>query len=182
MRVWILPGLASIFALFSILTLSSIAPTFASRQLIFMIVSGGIFYVASKIPFQEWLKYRVISYIFAVSNLLIPFIFSLSTRNTARWIPVGNWFAIQPSQFTLPLVSFMLLWLITRTKKYTWQFFAKFFGLLLIPASLILMGPDLDTTLVFFITLSSTLFWSGYHVLVLCPSTLPKSSYNLIYV
>lgn len=159
MRVWILPVLASIFVLLSILTLSSIAPTYASRQLIFVLVSGGLFFAASRVPFQEWFKFRTVSYIFACVFLLIPFIFSLSTRNTARWIPVGDWFAIQPSQFTLPLVSFLLLWHVTKAKRYTWQFFLKFFGLLLLPAVLILMGPDLDTTFVLIVTLSSLLFF-----------------------
>lgn len=159
MRSWILPGLLSIFALLSILTLSSIAPTYASRQLIFMIVSAGLFYVVSQIPFQQWLKYRGFLYIFACVFLLIPIVFSLTTRNTARWIPVGDWFAIQPSQFTLTLVSFLLIWLATSTKKFTPLFFTKFFGLLILPAILILIGPDLDTTLVFLVTLSSILFF-----------------------
>lgn len=159
MRLWILPALFSIFALLSILTLSSIAPSYASRQLIFVIVSGGLFFVASKIPFQQWYKYRVFSYVFACLFLLVPFVFSLTTRNTARWIPVGDWFAIQPSQFTLPLVSFLILWLVTTTKRYTLHFFLKFFGILIVPATMILLGPDLDTTLVFFVTLSSVLFF-----------------------
>lgn len=158
MRVWILPALLFLFAMISIITLSSVAPPSASRQLLFFIVSGGLFFAVSKIQFGRFMSLSVPSYIFACLFLLVPIVFSLTTRNTARWIPVGDWFAIQPSQFTLPLVSFLLLKLVTTTKKYSWQFLAKFFGLLSIPAILILVGPDLDTTLVFGLTLSSVLF------------------------
>jgi rod shape determining protein RodA len=159
MRIWVLPSLLFLFALLSIITLSSVAPVSASRQLLFYIVSGLLFYVVSQVPFSKFMHLRVPSYIFACLFLLIPFVFSLTTRNTARWIPVGDWFAIQPSQFTLPLVSFLLLWLVTTTKNYSWQFFLKFFGLLVVPAVIILMGPDLDTTIVVGTSLASLLFF-----------------------
>src|SRR5688500_8888939 len=109
MRVWILPALIFLFALLSIITLSSIALPSASRQLLFFLVSGGLFYAASRVQFSKYMSLGAPSYIFACLFLLVPIIFSLTTRNTARWIPVGDWFAIQPSQFTLPLVSFLLL-------------------------------------------------------------------------
>lgn len=159
MRIWILPALIFLFALLSIITLSSISPPSASRQLLFFIVSGAIFYGVSKVSFSQLLELRIPSYIFACVFLLIPILFSLTTRNTARWIPVGDWFAIQPSQFTFPLVIFLILRLVTTTKRYTWLFFAKFFGLVSFPASLILIGPDLDTTLVVSSSLASVLFF-----------------------
>lgn len=148
-----------LFSLLSIITLSSVAPASASRQLLFYLVSGALFYAVSQISFAKFLALRLPSYIFACVFLLIPIVFSLTTRNTARWIPVGDWFAIQPSQFTLPLVSFLLLWLASTTKQYSWQFFTRFFALLLPPAILILIGPDLDTTLVVTASLSSMLFF-----------------------
>lgn len=159
MRIWILPLLLFLFALLSIITLSSVAPASASRQLLFYIVSGLLFFVVSRVPFTRFVNLRIPSYIFACVFLLIPIMFSLSTRNTARWIPVGDWFAIQPSQFTLPLVSFLLIWLVTTAKNYSWKFFLTFFGLLAVPAALILIGPDLDTTLVVSISLASMLFF-----------------------
>ena len=158
MRLWILPSLILLFALLSIITLSSIAPASFSRQLLFYIVSAILFFAMSTIPFSKLLSLRVPSYMFACVFLLVPIVFSLTTRNTARWIPVGDWFAIQPSQFTLPLVSFLILSMVSKTKKYNWQFFLRFFGLLLVPATLILIGPDLDTTLVFALSMSSILF------------------------
>lgn len=159
MRIWVLPSLIFLFALLSIITLSSVAPISASRQLLFYIVSGALFYGVSLIPFTKMIHFRVPSYVFACLFLLVPIVFSLTTRNTARWIPVGDWFAIQPSQFTLPLVSFLLLSLVTTVKKYDWQFFLRFFGFLSVPATLILIGPDLDTTLVVSASLASTLFF-----------------------
>jgi rod shape determining protein RodA len=159
MRIWVLPSLLFLFALLSIITLSSVAPISASRQLLFYLVSGLLFYAISRVPFSKLMRLKIPSYIFACIFLLIPFVFSLSTRNTARWIPVGDWFSIQPSQFTLPLVSFLLLWLVTTTKTYSWLFFLKFFSLLLIPTTLILMGPDLDSTLVVGTSLASLLFF-----------------------
>lgn len=158
MRIWILPLLLFLFALLSIITLSSVAPPSASRQLLFYIVSGVLFYGVSKISFSHFMHLKLPSYVFACLFLLVPIVFSLTTRNTARWIPVGDWFAIQPSQFTLPLVSFMLIGLATTVKRYDWRFFVRFFGLLILPATLILIGPDLDTTLVVGTSLASMLF------------------------
>lgn len=159
MRVWILPALLLVFALLSTITLSSVAPSLAGKQLLFFAVSAGIFYGMSKVSFFRLLELRIPSYIFACLFLMVPIVFSLSTRNTARWIPVGDWFSIQPSQVTLPLVSFLLIWLATSTKQFGVRFFLQFFGLLMIPTVLILVEPDLDTTLVVFLSLASVLFF-----------------------
>ena len=154
-----MPALFVLFALLSVITLSSIAPNLASKQLLFFIISGLLFVAASYYPFSQYLRLSRGSYIFACLFLLIPVVFSLSTRNTARWIPVGDWFNIQPSQFTLPLVSLALLQLIAKTKAFGWHFLIRFFALVALPIGLILIEPDLDTTIVLSLTMVSLLFF-----------------------
>lgn len=156
MNKWFLPGIISILALLSVVTLSSIASAYAGRQLVFFLVGGVVFWLSSKVSFSTWLNYRFLVYLACCIALIVPLFLSL-TRGTARWIPVGDLFAIQPSQLAIPLVSFTLIWLLTKEKNNFSQV-VKFIAWLLPPAVLILIEPDLGTTIIYLTVLVSLLF------------------------
>ncbi len=149
MRDWFLPACFFIFALLSVQTLSSVAPQLADRQLIFFIIGGMILYLQSRVSFTRLMQLRWPLYILGIILLLIPLFLFGPTRNTHRWIDIGGIFTIQSSQLALPLTIFSILYVLTTAKEYSWGLLLKFFVLLGIPAGLILIAPDLGSTLTY---------------------------------
>lgn len=149
MRQWFLPACYSIFALLSVQTLSSVAPTLAVRQLISFVLGALLFAGVSRIPFTQYMKLRWWLYGTAIILLLMPLFFFSSTRGTHRWIDIGGVFTIQSSQLALPLTIFALIYPLVTTSKYTWTTLLRFFVALGLPATLILVAPDLGSTIAY---------------------------------
>ncbi|MEX0895975.1 MAG: FtsW/RodA/SpoVE family cell cycle protein [Patescibacteria group bacterium] len=160
MRLWILPGIIGIFLCISTITLSSIMPSLAGRQLVFFLLALIAFFAVSRVSFSRLLEYRVPAYSIACLSLLIPFVFSMTTRGTARWIQVADGIALQPSQFTFPLISFALIWVMSQGGRDSWKKLMMFFALLLVPTAIIAGQPDLDTAIVLLISLGSLVFFT----------------------
>lgn len=158
MRFWFIPACYFILALLSTLTLSSVAPQLAGRQLIFFIVGAGLLYASSQFSFARLITMRWPLYIAGCIALLIPLILSEATRNTTRWISIGSFFTIQPSQLAVFFSIFALTALLTQTKQFSWLLLGKFLVLLGIPSILILVEPDLGSTIVVAIPLLSLVF------------------------
>ena len=157
MRRWFLPASYFLFALLSVQTLSSVAPPLAGRQLISFILGAVLFFVASRVPFQQLLKLKWPLYIAGIIILIIPLFFFDPTRGTHRWIDIGGVFTIQSSQLALPLTIFVLITALTTAKRFTWILLVKFFVLLGIPAGLILIAPDLGSTIAYALPLMALL-------------------------
>jgi rod shape determining protein RodA len=149
MHRWFLPACYFIFALLSVQTLSSVAPQLSGRQLISFVLGAVLFYIFSKISFQQLLQVRWFLYVAAIIILLIPLFLFDPTRGTHRWIDIGGVFTIQSSQLALPLTIFVLVSLFTKAKHYSWAVLCSFLFLLAIPAGLILIAPDLGSTLAY---------------------------------
>lgn len=186
MRFWFLPACYFVLALFSTLTLTSVAPQLASKQLIFFAVGAGAFYAASRVSFSKLMEMRWPLYILGCVLLVVPLLFADAQRNTTRWIDVGGYFTIQPSQLAIPMCSFALIYLITHAKNYTWELLFKFMVFLGIPAILILIEPDLGTTIVFVLTLMILLFlapfsWKKLGLLTAAGILLTIFAWNFVF-
>lgn len=149
MRQWFLPAIFFIFALLSTQTLSSVAPQLAGRQLISFILGGALFFFASRISFAQLMQWRWLLYTAGIVLLLIPLAFFDPTRGTHRWIDIAGVFTIQSSQLALPLTIFALISIVIAAKHYSWALLLKFIVLLGLPAALILIAPDLGSTLAY---------------------------------
>ncbi len=154
MRYWFLPALLTLFGLLSILTLSSIAPELAARQLLFFVVGGGIFLSVSRLSWKQIQSLSFVGYGVTVFLLTLTLLISLQTRNTARWITVGGLFALQASQLAVPLVGLYISTIAQNIKTMQLQNFLKLVASILLPAFLILIEPDLGTTVVYLISVS----------------------------
>lgn len=159
MRYWFLPAVLIILGLLSVLTLSSIAPSLASRQLLFFIIGGISFSLISKLSWKRITNLSPLGYVVTLFLLVLTLVVSMQTRNTARWIQVGGVFAIQASQLAIPLVGLYLSKHIAQTRKYTVQKMGMLAALLCVPAILILIEPDLGTTVVYLACMLPILFY-----------------------
>lgn len=158
MRAWFLPALLVIFTLLSVLTLSSIAPDLAPRQLVFFLIGAGIFVAVSRLKYQSLLRLSPLMYALAIALLIIVLIIGLNTRGTNRWIDLGE-FRLQPSQLAIPFVGLYITKLIEKRslKQLSQLLFILF--VMAIPAGLILIEPDLGTTLVYLATVGTVIYF-----------------------
>ncbi|MCB9812794.1 MAG: rod shape-determining protein RodA [Pseudomonadales bacterium] len=160
MKLWIIPAIISVLGLLSILILSSIAPTLAPKQLSFFLIGFAIFFLIAQIPFKKLLKISPILYFGTIILLAITLILAPITRGTSRWIDVLGIFAIQPSQIVIPTVSLFLLHTFQKKHLTRLKNLLLFLLITLIPAILILIEPDLGTTLVYLASISIIIFLS----------------------
>jgi len=160
MKNWLIP--LSIFLLFllSILTLMSIAPALAPKQLIFFIVGFAIFFLVSKIQFNRILKLGTLMYLLNIAFLIVVLVLAPITRGSARWIDVGGLFSIQPSQLAIPTTALFLINYFAKKSLTKFKNLINFIILSLIPGILILIEPDLGTTLVFLASISIIIYLS----------------------
>ena len=160
MKHWLVPSTILIISLLSILTLMSIAPTLAPKQLIFFMVGFVIFFLASRISFERLLKLGLIFYIITILLLVVVLVLAPITRGTSRWIDVGGLFAIQPSQLAIPAVSLFLLNFFKKKLLTKLKNLFLFLLFIAMPAVLILIEPDLGTTLVYLASITSIIYFS----------------------
>ncbi len=160
MKYWLIPTTILILSLFSILTLMSIAPELAPKQLIFFVIGFNLFFLIQRFSFSTILKTSPILYIILLLLLVFTLILAPITRGTSRWIDVFGIFAIQPSQLAIPVTTlFLLNFFQNKTLKKTSNFL-YFLFITAIPGLLILIEPDLGTTLIYLLSISVVLFFS----------------------
>ena len=106
---------------------------------------------------------------------LINFVFLLAVRffgsyrgGAKRWIIIGS-FYIQPSELTklFLLVFFSALLAYNHQSLNSFKFFAFCFAAFLVPIILILMEPDLSTSIVIFVMFCVIIFTGGFSMKVL---------------
>ncbi len=160
MKQWLIPTIIFILGLLSILTLTSIAPALAPRQLIFFMLGFVFFTITSQISFKRLQNISFIGYIVTIILLIVTLLLGTVTKGSMRWIDIGGIFAIQGSQLAIPVVS---LFLVTYFQKKSFKKIKNIFLFLLItavPGILILIEPDLGTTIVYILSISIILFLS----------------------
>jgi rod shape determining protein RodA len=160
MKLWLIPSTILILGLLSILTLMSIAPALAPRQLVFFMVGALIFFLVSKIQFKRLLKLGPTLYISTLILLVVVLVLAPITRGTSRWIDVGGIFAIQPSQLAIPTITIFLLEFFKKKPLTKLKNLLSFLLAVAIPGFLILIEPDLGTTIIYFLSLSIIIFLS----------------------
>lgn len=168
MRSWFLPATLLVFALLSVLTLSSIAPQLAPKQLMFFFIGSIVFLIASKLNFREILRLSPLSYGLTIFLLILVLVIGLSTRGTTRWIDLGD-FRFQPSQLAIPFVGLFLAKIVeNRNLKKIKELLLVLF-VISVPGGLILIEPDLGTTLVYLTTVGTIIYFKDLnwrHILI----------------
>lgn len=154
MKQWLLPSTILILSLLSILTLTSIAPDFTARQLTFFMIGFLIFFFVSQVPFKTFLKLSPVLYIFTTILLVAVLLLAPITRGTSRWIDVFGLFAVQPSQLAIPTTALYLIHYFQRKSLTQVKNLLLFFVFTAIPGVLILVEPDLGTTLVYLVSIA----------------------------
>ncbi len=159
-----LPLLLALFSLTSIMVLRSIAPGLVAQQLIFHLIGLGLFFGISKIPYHRIKNLSPLLYIGLNLMLILTYIIGSATRGSTRWISVGGVFNIQSSQLAITIVALFVADFIEKHSLKKFNNIAKTIGIILIPALLIVIAPDLGTTIIYLISLGSLIFFSNINI------------------
>lgn len=160
MRRWFLPILLIVLALLSILLLKSVAPSLASTQFVFFLIGFGIFWLVAWLPWSLYTNWRWVAYIALCILLVIPLALGTTTRGIAGWIDIGTLFSIQPSQLAIPVVSIVLAHELAQRKSSSFKTFLQIIAIMALPAGLIVVEPDLGTTVIYVMTMAVLLWFS----------------------
>lgn len=160
MRLWFLPAVLLIFAMLSVLTLSSIAPQLAPRQLVYFFGGGVVFLVASRVDFRYLLRLSPILYGFTLISLSLVLILSSATKGAHRWFEIGD-LKLQPSQLAIPFVGLFLAKTLENKNLKKLREFLLALLIVTVPGVLILLEPDLGTTLVFLVATGTIIFFKN---------------------
>jgi rod shape determining protein RodA len=160
MKLWIIPAIILILGLLSILTLSSIAPALAPKQLIFFLIGFGLFAFFSKISFKRIQELSIFGYIGTIILLILTLFIGNVTKGSTRWIDVAGIFAVQPSQLAIMTTSIYLVTFFQNKPLTKLENLVKFLVITAIPGILILIEPDLGTTIVYLLSILVILFMS----------------------
>ncbi len=156
-RRWVLPMLITILALFSLITLRSIAPPLLSKQMSYFLIGGMLFFLTMYIPFEKWHKLGPYLYVALIILLLITQLIGRVTRGATSWIPIGS-FHVQPSQLAVVWVGLWLSNLLSHQPINRLSRLVKFILIVGLPAFLIFIQPELGTTVVFLAAMGSLFF------------------------
>lgn len=120
-----------------------------SRQILYVIVGLGLFWLISRVDYNVWGNYSRILYALMLVLLLIVEIFGATRLGATRWINLG-FFQFQPSEFAKLALTIVLAKFFAKNYEQTDKLKYLFLSLvyLLPPLILVLVQPDLGTSLV----------------------------------
>ena len=143
------------------------ATYYAERQLIFAV--GGFALVALMVfwrPAWDWMRGRPAEVVWAALALTLAAVFGLgqASRGAIRWINLG-FFSVQPSELIKPLIVLIaarLLFEYYECRSLSADRFLKLMGLFVgAPLALIVLQPDLGSTIIIVVTVFAMAFMSG---------------------
>lgn len=152
------------------------------KQVIWIILSLIMLYVIMKIPYSI-LELTFVPGYFLTLLLLILVLFMPVVKGSHRWIPLG-WMNIQPSELSKLFLILILSKLLSKHHISDWQIISRSFLITLVPVVLILLEPDLGTSLSLLVGMFAILAVSDlpffYLILIISPFISIITSFSVI--
>lgn len=138
---------------------------FLVRQLIWMALGIGAMCVTSRVPYELWARWRIPILLCTVILLALVFVPGVGARlnGARRWIRAGGFF-LQPSEAAKIGVAIFLCGFAAADPERLKRFFKGFvpaFAVLGAVCAMIVIEPDIGTTLFIASVMSMTLFVAG---------------------
>lgn len=133
-----------------------------NRQLIFGIVAFIVFFITYSLPTNTFKMISIPTYLFSLLLLVVVLVVGRKTSGARSWLDIGP-FGFQPSEFgkigTILAMSLYLSRKNTDIDSFKDILFSLSIGLL--PVLLILLEPDMGTSMVFIGMILILIFWKG---------------------
>jgi rod shape determining protein RodA len=147
---WWLMGAIVILLVFSISLMYSIGGERYLKQIIFCVLGLGLCFAVATIDYHRWQSYAYIIYALGAVILLAVLLFGKEINGTTGWFRFGS-VSFQPVEL---VKIFVIITLSRYCKDHAfifnqWRTIAITVGIVLFYAALILLQPDLGSTLVF---------------------------------
>jgi len=140
---------------------------FLKSQLIWLLIGTVVALPFYLIDYKKILKFAVPAMGFVIAALFLVLFIGEDINGSKRWFQIGPLPAIQPAEFAkIVIIIYLSSWLAKQEHKYKslkdfFKGFASFGAILGIVAILILLEPDLGTTMVICMTAFAMFFISG---------------------
>ena len=155
----ILPVL--IFSL-GFITLLSTSPELAKSQLMYFIIGGFLYYLASIIDYDLYKYYWKYLYFGIITLLVFTFVLGEVRLGSVRWLNLGV-FTFQPSEFAKIVLIITISTLLTLDSQIFRKFkeFSKIILYFVPVFMLVIIQPDLGTSIVLLAIFIGILFFAG---------------------
>lgn len=150
--------------IYGILIIGSANKDYQNKQIIGMILGIIVMVAFSMIDYSALLSLHWLFYLAGCGALLMVFIpgLSHSSKGATRWVRLGG-FQFQPSELAKVLVVLFLAWYLMKYQEdlNKPKRFLMTVVICMIPLGLIVLEPDLSTTVVTFCIIFTMLFYAG---------------------
>lgn len=156
------------------------------KQLIWGIAAFVVFFITYFLPTNSFKLISLPTYFFSIFLLIIVLLIGRQVSGAKSWISIGS-FGFQPAELAKIATVFALGYFLTRqnTDIESFKDIIITLGIGLFPVVLILLEPDMGTSLVFFAIILSLIFWKGISLfglfVVLSPAFVAVSSLFGVY-
>jgi rod shape determining protein RodA len=142
---------------------SPLVQYYAKRQVLDLVAGTITLALCIRIDYHAWTRWSGVLYAFVVFLLVVVFVIGHRQLGGQRWISVGG-FDLQPSEFAKLAVIFLLARHLAGKAGVLrkWRHLIIPTALAALPAGLIVLEPDLGTSLVFVAILLGVLFAAGF--------------------
>jgi rod shape determining protein RodA len=164
---WVLLGFVLLLSVISVLEIKSATLMtkfrgFDHKQIEFLLVGLGLMFLISLIDYHRLLDIAPYAYGIGVVSLVAVKLVGQKVLGARRWIRIGS-FHFQPSEW----IKLILIVAVARYfwglagKELSWQDIGKVFAMVCIPMGLVLIQPDLGTSLTYLPILACGLLLGG---------------------
>ncbi len=172
---WLLFAIAAGLAIFGVAMVYSASAMIAMRetqsqftyfykQLLFTMIGLGVMFGASRIDYRRYQDPIVVYGLFAITALFLLAVFGFPAINGARrWIRFGG-FSFQPSEMAKIVLPLFLAYFLTRNEDRVGELRSTVLpclAALILLSALIMLEPDLGTTIVLCAIFSAVYFAAG---------------------
>lgn len=151
---------------------------FIKRQMIWALIGLCLMYVAVRVDYHFWRQFALPGVLAALGLLGLVLVVGNEALGARRWIAVGP-VSIQPSELAkLAIINFIAAYVVGRRHLIDrfWLGFAVPIGVAVLAVGLIMLEPDLGTSLAIIGVATLMMFAAGSHmkhILALAASAIP---------
>ncbi|HET9782802.1 MAG TPA: rod shape-determining protein RodA [Candidatus Dormibacteraeota bacterium] len=153
------PMLAAMLAAVGVMTVLSTGADWM-RQIVWIVLGLGAYVAATMYDYRRLRPLAPALYVVMLVLLLAVHLIGHSALGARRWLSVAG-FPLEPSELSKLLLVVVLAAYLSREERITWRAFAGALALVAPPAALVLVQPDLGTTIVLLGIAVAMLFIAG---------------------
>ncbi|MDE1171394.1 MAG: rod shape-determining protein RodA [Verrucomicrobium sp.] len=129
-------------------------------QIFWLGVGLGVFFVIALVDYHFWIEQGPLFFAGVFALLLAVLAIGIRVYGAKRWISLGP-IGLQPSELEKLSFILMLAWLLCRVRERGFKLCLLVGGLIMLPAGLILLQPDLGSASVLFPVALAMLYVAG---------------------